>query len=263
MARHLGWTPAAAIVGPTAVALWLVARGRRQPPGWPMQGHGPALATGVLHPWLFALMLWVLGVNAGSDAAMAPLPYLPLLNPVDLGHGLVLLYALALWRLTSLSAPGHRQRPPAPEGDAAVPGAARYMVALPMPASAMAGGALGFWWLNSVLVRTLHHWAETPLWGRGALASEVVQTGLSMLWTLSACTAMWVATRRQQRMLWMVGAGLLAVVVLKLFMVDLSKVGTLARIVSFLGVGGLMLVIGYVAPMPPAAAQSRLQEGQA
>jgi uncharacterized membrane protein len=43
-------------------------------------------------------------------------------------------------------------------------------------------------------------------------------------------------------------------VVLKLFLVDLSNVGTLPRIVSFLAVGGLMLVIGYVAPMPPAAA---------
>jgi uncharacterized membrane protein len=236
VARHLGWTPAAAIVGPTTVALWLVARGRHPPPRWPMRRHGPALATGVLHPWLAGLMLWVLVINATSDASMAPLPYLPLLNPVDLGHGLVLLYALALWRLAPL----------------------------PVPPSAVAGGALGFWWLNSVLVRTLHHWADTPLWGRGALASEVVQTGLSMLWTLSACAAMWAATRRPQRMLWMVGAGLLAAVVLKLFFVDLSKVGTLARIVSFLGVGGLMLVIGYVAPMPPAAAaQARPQEAHA
>lgn len=232
VARHLGWTPAAAIVGPTAVALWLIARGRARPAHWPMARHGHALAAGVLQPWLAGLMLWVLAVNIASDASMAPLPYLPLLNPVDLGHGLVLLYALALQRLTPL----------------------------PMPATAAAGGALAFWWLNSVLVRTLHHWAGTPTWGRGALASEVVQTALSILWTLTACAAMWVATRRHQRMLWMAGAGLLAAVVLKLFFVDLSKVGTLARIVSFLGVGGLMLVIGYVAPMPPAVPQDRRKE---
>jgi uncharacterized membrane protein len=48
----------------------------------------------------------------------------------------------------------------------------------------------------------------------------------------------------------MVGAVLLAVVAVKLILIDLSKVGSLARIVSFIGVGVLMLVVGYVAPIP-------------
>ena len=47
---------------------------------------------------------------------------------------------------------------------------------------------------------------------------------------------------------------LLAVVVLKLFVVDLAESGNLLRIVSFLSVGVLVLVIGYFAPLPPAAA---------
>ena len=42
-------------------------------------------------------------------------------------------------------------------------------------------------------------------------------------------------------------------VVLKLMLVDLSGSGTVARIVSFIGVGVLMLVIGYVAPLPTKA----------
>ena len=37
---------------------------------------------------------------------------------------------------------------------------------------------------------------------------------------------------------------------LKLLLVDLSGTGTVTRIVSFIGVGVLMLVIGYVAPLP-------------
>ena len=41
------------------------------------------------------------------------------------------------------------------------------------------------------------------------------------------------------------------VVVAKLFVVDLSNVGTIARIVSFIGVGVLMLVVGYFSPVPP------------
>ena len=55
----------------------------------------------------------------------------------------------------------------------------------------------------------------------------------------------------------MIGAALLALVVLKLFTNDLGNSGTVARIVSFLGVGGLLLVIGYIAPVPPAQEDER------
>jgi uncharacterized membrane protein len=41
------------------------------------------------------------------------------------------------------------------------------------------------------------------------------------------------------------------VVVVKLFVIDLSHVGGLERIVSFIGVGLLMLVVGWFAPVPP------------
>ena len=48
------------------------------------------------------------------------------------------------------------------------------------------------------------------------------------------------------------GAVLLGLTVLKLFLVDLGSSGTLERIVSFISVGLLLLVIGYIAPLPPA-----------
>ena len=63
---------------------------------------------------------------------------------------------------------------------------------------------------------------------------------------------MLVATRRAMRPLWMVGAFLLAVVVVKLFVLDLGSLSGLPRIVAFLGVGVLLLLIGYLAPLPPA-----------
>jgi uncharacterized membrane protein len=47
---------------------------------------------------------------------------------------------------------------------------------------------------------------------------------------------------------------LMGVVVIKLFFIDLSNVGGVERIVSFIGVGLLMLVIGYVSPVPPSTA---------
>jgi uncharacterized membrane protein len=46
----------------------------------------------------------------------------------------------------------------------------------------------------------------------------------------------------------------MTVVVVKLFFVDLGNTDTLARVVSFLGVGLLLLVVGYFAPVPPRTA---------
>jgi uncharacterized membrane protein len=59
------------------------------------------------------------------------------------------------------------------------------------------------------------------------------------------------SARRGSRRVWCVGALLLAMVVVKLFAVDLSGTGTVARIISFLVVGILMLIIGFFSPLPP------------
>ena len=48
----------------------------------------------------------------------------------------------------------------------------------------------------------------------------------------------------------------MAVVVAKLALVDLSNIGTVERIVSFIGVGLLMLLIGYISPVPPRATET-------
>ncbi|MEJ6006558.1 DUF2339 domain-containing protein [Paucibacter sp. AS339] len=232
IARHEGWTPAAAILLPTLLGLTLLARMQAQ--RWPLReqdGLSGGYRRGLLQPWLLLLLVWVLLVNAFCGAEMAPLLYLPLLNPLDLAHGLVLIYGLRLWRQAG---PIHARG-----------------------AQALAASA-AFWWFNSLLVRSLHHWAGTPMWLDGALGSAPVQTGLSVLWTVCALVTMLWATRKAPsnlaRPIWMAGAGLLGVVVLKLFLVDLSHLGSLQRIISFLAVGGLMLVIGYVSPLPPSAA---------
>jgi uncharacterized membrane protein len=51
----------------------------------------------------------------------------------------------------------------------------------------------------------------------------------------------------------MVGAGLLAAVVVKLFFVDLAALTGLPRVVAFLGAGTLLLGIGWLSPLPPSA----------
>jgi uncharacterized membrane protein len=49
--------------------------------------------------------------------------------------------------------------------------------------------------------------------------------------------------------------------VAKLFFVELSNRGGLERIISFIGVGVLLLVVGYFAPLPPR--QTARNEGLA
>ena len=60
------------------------------------------------------------------------------------------------------------------------------------------------------------------------------------------------ASRYAWREVWLVGIALLVIVVAKLLFIDLSNAATVARIVSFIGAGLIMLLIGYIAPLPPS-----------
>lgn len=219
-------TPLSVVVMPILTGWWLTKRLMQS--RWPMKDHTAVLTKGLLLPLLCLLGLWLLKINAEFDGGMGVLPYLPILNPVDLSHVLVLLYALTLYQAGLLES--------------------RTWVVL--------GGLLGFVWLNTMLVRTMYHWAGTPMWYQGALDNILVQTGMTILWALLALIIMFYATQRAvatiARGTWLVGATLLGMTVVKLLLIDLSNVGTLARIVSFIGVGVLMLIIGFVSPIPPS-----------
>jgi len=102
-----------------------------------------------------------------------------------------------------------------------------------------------------VLLRTLTHWAGVPYTLDAMSRSVLAQASLSVFWSLLALALMVFATRTARRGVWMIGMALMGVVVAKLFLVDLSHVGGIERIVSFIAVGVLMLVIGYFSPVPP------------
>jgi uncharacterized membrane protein len=181
----------------------------------------------------FYLSAWSLLTNVTSSGATSPLPYVPLLNPLDLAQALILLVLLRYWRfLRAVDSPG----------------SARIDKRVPLPALA----ALAFIWLNALLLRTLHQWFGVAFNLEGLMASTLVQTSLSLFWTVLALITMLNAARRRNRVVWLVGAALLAVVIAKLFLIDLSRIGSVERIISFVGVGLLMLVVGYFSPLPPA-----------
>jgi len=230
--RLVGWP-----LVPIALLAWLSDRGERI--AWPVARffeaylcHGGILLAAFL--WL-----WMLHANFDSRGDPAPLPYLPLLNPLDLTQGAALL-ALYGW---------FRRLRAAPFAPQLFRTAELAYVAL---------GIIGFFWLNGVLLRTLHHWAGVPFNLDAMMRSMIVQAAFSIFWSLLALCAMLSATRLRLRTLWLIGAGLMALVVVKLFFIDLSNIGGIERIVSFIGVGLLMLVIGYVSPVPPAA----MEEGR-
>ena len=78
-----------------------------------------------------------------------------------------------------------------------------------------------------------------------------MQSSLSIYWAILGLGSMVLGARWVRRSVWMLGAALMGVVVLKLFVIDLGNTGTVARIISFLGVGVMLLVVGYFSPVPP------------
>jgi uncharacterized membrane protein len=210
----------AAVASPRIAARWPIAKFAR---GYVVMGGTPIAMF---------LAAWTVHTNLLKDGDPFPLPFVPLFNPLDIAVGIVFLL-LARW-LAAL--PGHGLQDWWAR-------ARRFVFAL--------YGAAAFIWVNGTLLRTLHHWAGLPFELEPMLSSRLVQASFSILWTLLALGMMVVATRRALRPVWLAGAALMAVVVAKLFLVDLSGAGTVERIVSFIGVGLLMLVIGYLSPVPP------------
>jgi uncharacterized membrane protein len=188
---------------------------------WPLQQQFSGYA-GVWHllagltfsiSWLAALLL---------AADPAPWVYLPVLNPLELLQWTLL---LAAWRLL-----------PSESADAV---------------SLRAGVAVAALALVSVtLLRCVHHYAGLP-WSPSIFDSALTQACLSVLWALAGVSA-WIYGSRQERWpVWLGGALLMGVVLVKLVLVDRVYLGNLAGIGAVLTVGLLLVAVGYVAPSPP------------
>ena len=187
-------------------------------------------------------LCWVIFTNFTYDGVIWGLPYFPLFNLYDVTLWLVLFYGLGVYLLRQRGAHSQNLFTAIRKSDT-------LLIVLAL---------ISFWILSSMLVRTMHTFIHTPLWiadsydnTGGAWRSEQVQTGLTILWTLLALVATISASRYLQRALWFMGIGLLGIVVLKLVLVDLSQTEAIWRVISFLGAGSLILLIGYLAPLPP------------
>lgn len=217
--RWLGWA--------LVPAAYLIFSARdRWPQRWPFGAHESTYRTLVATPVAMLMMLWVVAANLNSTGSAAPLPYLPLANPLEIACGIVL---LAVWRwLARFDMRDESQQ-------------------LLRPGF----GAVAFLVYTCGVARAVHHWASVPFETPALFASMTLQASLSIAWSIAALALMVSGHRAQDRMRWLTGAVLIGVVVAKLFLIELSNTGGLARIVSFIAVGVLLLVVGYFAPLPP------------
>ncbi|GAB2501104.1 DUF2339 domain-containing protein [Lysobacter humi (ex Lee et al. 2017)] len=170
------------------------------------------------------VLVALLAVGCVLAGSMAPLPHVPLAGPLELAQ------IAALGLLLGLA-------------DGRIPRSLR---------TRFAAGAT-FVLATSMLLRAVHHWGGVD-WDASMFSTGLVQTALTVLWSLIGMAA-WVAgSRRARRDVWQAGAVLMAVVLAKLVLVDRQYLGNLLGIGSFLAFGLLCTAVGYVAPVPPRRA---------
>ncbi len=195
---------------------------------WPLRDFRDAYAVAGALPVAIFLLGWT-GASALIGEGAAPLPYAPLLNPLETGQ-LAVLLGIALWWRSLHDYRVFR------EGGAilaAVLGAAALLA------------------ISSAVARACHLWGGVPWELTDLQGSMLVQTSLSIVWGTISIGLMIFGHRGGVRWVWIAGAVLIAAVIGKLFLVELAAHGSIERIVSFIGVGLLLLLVGYFAPLPP------------
>ncbi|MEO7325321.1 MAG: DUF2339 domain-containing protein [Dokdonella sp.] len=159
-----------------------------------------------------------------------PLPFIPILNPVELVQ-LGALACAARWLIDS-AAPDELAR--------------RRGVVLAIA---------GFAFITVATLRAAHQLGGVA-WDAQLWDSNLAQTSLTMVWSVLGVIGWVLGSRRSQRVLWLAGALLMGVVLAKLLLVDRTHLGNLFGIVSFIAYGLLCTVIGYFAPAPPRSTET-------
>jgi uncharacterized membrane protein len=172
---------------------------------------------------IVALVTFVLLLLQPGESA--PLPFVPIVNPVELVQ-LAILDCLARWLADAGTAPD----------------LARRRLALLV--------AAGFVFVTAATLRSVHHLANVP-WNAEIGSSMVAQTSLTVFWSVLGVVGWVMGSRRGSRPLWLAGAVLMGIVLAKLLLIDRTHLGSGFGIASFIAYGLLCTVIGYFAPAPP------------
>jgi len=199
---------------------------------WPLVKHHSVYFHRAVPVLMGLLWVMVVLINGQDPGELMWLPYLPIFNAIDGVTCLTIGLMAALYRHDPQT---------------------WFMASDKLKLSVLA--LTGFMVLNATMLRCFNFWYGIEYQWTELMGSYLVQTGFSVLWAATAVSVMVLAAKRHWRHLWLLGLGLMIVVVVKLFLVDMSASGTIERIVAFLTVGFLLSVVGYFSPLPPELAR--------
>jgi uncharacterized membrane protein len=119
--------------------------------------------------------------------------------------------------------------------------------------------ALAVWvfiWVNIVILRSIAYYGNIA-WDMGLLAHSNIQISLSISWVILGLSFIIIASKNAKRGLWLLGSSILALVIFKLFLIDLQNQNTLFSTLLFILVGVLLLLVGYISPLPPQKEEAK------
>ncbi|MDR2371503.1 MAG: DUF2339 domain-containing protein [Treponema sp.] len=181
---------------------------------------------------------FIVSVFLPGDPAPLPL-YIPVLNPLDLEE-LFCIAVFLLWQMLLL-------KKSAKEG-AAETGALRGVGKAPLVSIV---DVSFFIFAMAAAARGVHFYGKIP-W-RSLPESGVFHLAVFILWAVYGIAHIIAGNKISRRRIWIAGASLTAADIAKLILLDLAGQGAVKRIVSFFIAGLALLLIGWIAPLPPAA----------
>ena len=203
----------------TAVTLW-----RARWIASPLTNYLPQWRVPLLYS-LFALLGLLALAALGGQGDATPLPYIPLVNPLELML-LATIFLFARW-----------------VADDSTPLVLKQQ-------RAMLAGVIVLIFVTDATLRAVHQLGGVG-WDDTLADSSLAQMSLTVVWSVLGLVAWVWGSRRGHRMLWLAGAIMMGIVLAKLLLIDRAHLGNLFGIGSFIVYGILCTVIGYLAPAPP------------
>ena len=186
-----------------------------------------------------ATSIWFFG-SLFSKGNPSPLPlYIPLLNPLDLQQAFCIAI-IVFWQLSL-----HR---------------VKIKSYLTKSKLFYLADFMSFLWLTAIVARFSHYFLDIPYYR--VFDSGKYHLMLLIFWGLYGIAHILAGYRMKLRKIWIAGAVLTVIDIIKLLIIDLAHTGTITRIVSFFIAGLLLLFIGWVAPLPPISADGSRQKEQ-